>query len=285
MSESAAASWTPDTHAAGYEARVHRIQAGLSARKIHGAVLSLAQSRDTDAPALEIYRQMCLRNPSTYGICWEEGRLALIGSSPLAYLDVENGILTLETDAGTRPVKGNSAEDETARADLLSNAKDAGEHQVVVDAELEALLPLAADGRIDRPVDREVRRFSHVMHLYTVLQARLKAGLGMADAVLGVFPPAAVSGYPKRAALELGVEVEQSDRGPYGGVVGLIRGAQSARFAVIIRSLWREGSRATLRTGGKVVPASVPAEEYREALAKARFIVESVDLAEQRAKR
>jgi anthranilate synthase component 1 len=280
-SRDAQASWSRNIDEAGYCERVSATQRALHAQGVHGAVLSLLQTRSTQASPLAIYREMRRQNPSTYGFSWTQGALGLAGSSPLAFVEYADGVLQLETDAGTRPVTGDAERDAQSRADLLVNPKDAAEHRVVVDAEMEALAPLAASGHIDKVVDQQVRAFSHVMHLYTVLQARLREGLGMADAIVGLMPPAAVSGMPKGAALNLGFDVDPSPRGPYGGVIGLVRGAANAQFAVIIRSLWLEGGMASTRTGGKIVPASVPEEEWREALVKARFIVESVERAER----
>ena len=277
----AQAPWSRDIDEAGYCERVCATQRALQALGVHGAVLSLLQTRSTTASPLAIYREMRRQNPSTYGFSWTQGPLGLAGSSPLAFVEYADGVLQLETDAGTRPVTGDAERDAQVRADLLVNPKDAAEHRVVVDAELAALEPLAAGGRIDKVIDQQVRAFSHVMHLYTVLQARLREGLGLADAIVGLMPPAAVSGMPKGAALHLGFDVDASPRGPYGGVIGLVRGAAHAQFAVIIRSLWLEGGVASTRTGGKIVPASVPEEEWREALVKARFIVESVERAER----
>lgn len=277
----AAQGWQPDADSAGYAARVKKVQQGLAEGAVRGAVLSLGQVRVTHARPLAIYRQMALQNPSTYGYSFRLGNLSLIGSSPLTYLRFDRGSILLETDAGTRPVTGNASRDLQALQDLQTNDKDAAEHQVVVDAEMQALLPLALDGKIFRLKDREVRRFSHVMHLYTVLQARLRHGLDLGDALCGVFPPAAVSGHPKQQAWDLGHDVEGGERGPYGGVLGILKGDAQGEFAVVIRSLWMRGDRACIRTGGKVVPHSDPASEYREALAKARFLIDSVDRAEQ----
>ncbi|WP_082549011.1 chorismate-binding protein [Rhizobacter sp. Root404] len=277
----AATTWQPEVDSAEYLARVREVQRGLNERGIHGAVLSLGQTRVTEAPPKNIYREMVRQNPSTYGYCFRLGNLSLVGSSPLTYLKLDKNNVILETDAGTRPIAGDAARDEEALRDLQTNPKDAAEHQIVVDAEMQALRPLALGGHIAKLKDREVRRFSHVMHLYTVLQAHLKPELEFSDALVGVFPPAAVSGYPKQEAWALGNEIEGGERGPYGGVIGLLRADSNAEFAVIIRSLWMQGNQAAIRTGGKIVPGSDPSSEHREALAKARFLIESLDRVEQ----
>jgi len=166
--------------------------------------------------------------------------------------------------------------DEAARAGLLASSKDAAEHSVVVNEETQSLSALADSGAVRRVVDREVRTFSHVMHLYTVLAAQLRPELDLPAALTALFPPAAVSGRPRRAAWQAGCEVEAGRRGPYGGIAGLIRGSGSAQFAVVIRSLWIEDGMARLRVGGKIVQDSTPEDEYAEALNKSRFLVDSV---------
>lgn len=273
--------WTPDVDRDGHALRVGAIQSKIAAGHLDGAVLSVRLSKTTDAAPLDIYREMIRINPSTFGYCIVSGNQALVGSSPLAFLDFHGGSVRLETDAGTRPVTGDARVDADARAELLASEKDAREHAVVVEEETRTLHALADADGVGREVDREVRAFSHVMHLYTVLRARLRRGAGLAEAVLGLFPPAAVSGKPRRAARQAGTEQETGPRGPYGGVLGLVRGREEAELAVVIRSLWVDSGVASTRVGGKIVADSIPADEYDEALNKARFIVQSVAGAER----
>src|SRR5262249_2468344 len=158
-------------------------------------------TRRTAARGLDVYREMVRANPSTFGYFWTNGVLSLCGCSPLKYLGYAHGSVQLETDAGTRPLTGDAGTDARAAADLASNAKDTAEHDLVVAAELQALNAIAQNQSVTKVVDREIRKFSHVMHLYTVLEARVRHPLTIADVVSEMFPPAAVSGSPKLAAL------------------------------------------------------------------------------------
>ena len=272
--------WVADMDPAGHARRVDAVKDAVATGMIEGAVLSVGLSRPTAASPFALYRAFAAANPSPYGFVLNHGGAALVGSSPLAFLDLSGRRLHLETDAGTRPVTGDAACDAAAAEDLRENPKDAAEHRVVVEAEREALATIARDGRVDRVVDREVRRFSHVMHLYSALEAELPEGCDLADAILALAPAAAVSGWPKRAAAQLGYELEGTSRGPYGGIVGLVEPGR-ADLAVVIRSLWLAEGRAALRVGGKIVATSSAGDEYREALAKARFLVEGVAHAER----
>lgn len=278
-------SWNQDVDFAQYAQRVHRVRSSVEQGDLEGAVLSLELSRTTKVDPFDVYRRFVTTNPSPFGYVFRLGRHALVGSSPLAFLSIENRRARVETDAGTRPVTGDASVDDAAEADLLTNAKDAAEHRVVVDAETDALRSIARSGHVERVVDREVRRFSHVMHLYTVLEADLADDLGISEAILALSPVAAVSGRPKRAAAQLGRELEGSPRGPYGGIIGMIE-PRTGRvdLAVVIRSLWFSDRVARLRVGGKIVAESDAEAEYRECLAKSRFIVEAVAFAERLAR-
>lgn len=277
--EAPAAAWSRDADAARHAEQVRQLQQGLRTQGLHGAALSVGLCRETRADPFDIYAACVTTNPSPYGYVLQEGDFALLGSSPLAFLQLHGGHVHLETDAGTRPVTQDAATDDAAEADLRINPKDAAEHQVVVDAELQALNPLARDG-VRAVVSREVRRFSHVMHLYSAFEAELAAGLDVVDAIRGLAPAAAVSGHPKRAALALAHAVEQVERGPYGGILGLISSPRDADFAVVIRSMWIQRGMAQLRVGGKVVADSDPAAEYREAISKSTFLVNALARAE-----
>lgn len=274
----AAQDWRADLDPPGHASRLAVLQERIAAGEIEGAVLSVGLSRQTPAHPLDLYGEMARTNPSTFGYCFHGGEVALAGSSPLAFLDYDDGQVRLETDAGTRPVTGRADADALARSELLASTKDAAEHAVVVDEETQSLAALCVGGEegVRRVVDREVRAFSHVMHLYTVLAAQMKPQLDLPAALMQLFPPAAVSGRPRRAARAAGCAVEAGPRGPYGGIAGLVRGQASAQFAVVIRSLWIEGGVARLRVGGKVVAGSLAHEEYDEALNKSRFLVNSV---------
>lgn len=272
--------WSHDVTFEDYAKRVSAIKAELARGAIHGVNLSLGLARTTQADPFDIYRECVTANPSPYGYVLQDAGFSLIGSSPLAFMQLSDGKLHLETDAGTRPVTGDTARDAAAEADLRCSHKDAAEHQIVVDAELEALAPIAADQQIYTIVSKEIRRFSHVMHLYSAFEIALSPELDVADAIIALAPAAAVSGYPKRTALALARQLEQKERGPYGGVFGVIYSGEEADLAVVIRSMWITDGVASLRVGGKVVADSQPEMEYREALSKSRFLVNALAKAE-----
>lgn len=271
--------WAADMDRAGHARRVAAVKNAVAAGTVEGAVLSLGLSRPSAARPFPLYRAFVVANPSPYGFVLNHRGAALVGSSPLAFLNLAGRRLHLETDAGTRRVSGEAARDDAAATDLMGNPKDAAEHRVVVEAEREALATIAQGGRVDCVIDREVRRFSHVMHLYSALEANLSDACDLADAIVALAPAAAVSGRPKRAAAQLGVDLEGAPRGPYGGIVGLVEPGR-ADLAAVIRSLWLAGGRAALRVGGKIVAGSTADDEYDEAMAKARFLVDGVARAE-----
>lgn len=274
-----ATAWQQDVDEHTHAERVRQVQQGLLDHGLQGALLSIGLQRATTADPFDVYAACVASNPSPYGYVLREGDFALIGSSPLAFLQLNDAHVHLETDAGTRPVTRDAQADDLAEADLRINPKDAIEHQVVVDAELEALAPIAGDA-VRTVVSREVRRFSHVMHLYSAFEAQLSAHLDVVDAVRALAPAAAVSGHPKREAFALGCAIEHGERGPYGGVLGLITSPHDADLAVVIRSMWIHKGVAHLRVGGKVVAGADPAAEYREAISKSSFLVNALARAE-----
>jgi anthranilate synthase component 1 len=273
-------SWAQDVTEADYAERMALVQKAIRAGEAEGAVLSVGLSKPTDADPFDIYRACIARNPSPYGYVLNIDGFHLVGSSPLSFARIEKDRVFVETDAGTRPVSGDPAVDAASEIALKQSAKDATEHDVVVQAELEALGKVAANGDVFIPVSREVRRFSHVMHLYSVLEAKLAEGGTITQALIALSPAAAVSGRPKQAAARIGRRIEGIARGPYGGIIGLIDRHGDADFAVVIRSLWISNGVARLRVGGKIVAGSEAALEYAEAMSKARFLIEAVERAE-----
>ena len=81
-------------------------------------------------------------------------------------------------------------------------------------------------GRVSQPGSVEVselmdvERYSHVMHLVTHVQGKLKKVMTAFDALRACFPAGTVSGAPKIRAMEIIAELEPDKRGPYAGAVG-----------------------------------------------------------------
>jgi anthranilate synthase component 1 len=278
--EKRATAWSPDCTFKEYAARFDGIQRSITKGGLRQAILSVGMSKTTTASAGTIFDVLQRRNSSPHTFLFRAGRMTVVGSSPAMHLRKVGDLLTVETDAGTRRAGKDEEETRAVMKELLSSAKDLDEQKMIVEETIADLAVIAADGHVDVPVKLEVRRLGNVMHLYTVLQARLKPGISSIEAVTSCFPPAAVTGVPKKAAMACIRGIERTERGPYAGVVGLLGLDGSVDTAIILRSAWIFGNRISLRCGGGITAASVSADEYQECMNKAQAMIECVALAE-----
>jgi anthranilate synthase component 1 len=126
----------------------------------------------------------------------------------------------------------------------------------------------------------EIERYSHVMHLVSHVQGKLKEGYTQFDAMRACFPAGTVSGAPKIRAMEIIAELEPDKRGPYAGAVGYFDFSGNMDTAIAIRTIVIKDSEAYLQAGGGVVADSIPENEYQESLNKAQALLTAIDRAE-----
>jgi anthranilate synthase component 1 len=226
---------------------------------------------------VETYAALRRVNPAPYSGLLEFPGVDLVSASPELLLDVDGDRLLTEPIAGTRPRGDTAAADERLEADLTSDEKERAEHAMLVDLERNDLGKVSDYGSVEVSEYRRVDRYSEVMHLVSLVRGRLRAGTSVADAVAAVFPGGTITGAPKPRTMEIIDEVETSRRGPYTGSVAAFGFDGRATLNITIRTLVRHEGTYRLRVGSGIVHDSVPREEYRETLDKARALVTAVD--------
>ncbi|KWV55152.1 hypothetical protein AS026_37900 [Rhizobium altiplani] len=274
------AEWAVDVSMEEYVGRIGEIQSRIGQGELQQAILSVGLSKRTNATAEAVFDVMRQRNSSPHIFLVRDEHTTLIGASPAMHLRKTGSLLTVETDAGTRRIGDTEEATQAIMQELLSSAKDLEEQKMIVDETIVDLKAIAADGKVNMPIELEVRKLGSVMHLFTVLEAEIKSDLSPLGAVLSCFPPSAVTGAPRRDAIKVIKDVERKPRGPYGGVVGMIGFDGSVDTAIILRSAWIDGDQITMRCGGGITHASVATEEYNECMNKARSMIDCVREAE-----
>ncbi len=216
-------------------------------------------------------------NPAPYSALLESPGVDLVSASPELLLDVDGDQLLTEPIAGTRPRGDTPSEDEELEADLCSDEKERAEHAMLVDLERNDLGKVSEYGSVDVAEYRRVDRYSEVMHLVSLIEGELRDEVSIADAVAAVFPGGTITGAPKPRTMEIIDEVEQTQRGPYTGSIGVFGFDDRATLNITIRTLVHYDGEYRLRVGSGIVHDSVPQAEYRETLDKARALVTAVD--------
>ncbi len=216
-------------------------------------------------------------NPAPYSGLLEFPDIDLVSASPELLLDVEGDRLLTEPIAGTRPRGDTPDEDAELERDLTTDERERAEHAMLVDLERNDLGKVSKYGSVDVAKYRRVDRYSEVMHLVSLVEGRLRDGMGVADAVAAMFPGGTITGAPKPRTMEIIDEAETTRRGPYTGSIGVFGFDDRATLNITIRTLVHHEGEYRLRVGSGVVHDSVPEKEYQETLDKARALVTAVD--------
>ena len=272
-------SFSSSTSREDFESAVERVREYVRAGDAFQVVLSQRLSFPLQSTPFELYRGLRSLNPSPYLYFLELDETCLIGSSPEVLVRVEEGTVTVRPIAGTRP-RGGSAEEERALAeDLLSDEKELAEHRMLVDLGRNDVGRVAEYGSVDVPDLMVVERYSHVMHIVSQVEGRLRDGLGAIDVFKACFPAGTVSGAPKVRAMEIIDELEPVRRGPYAGAVGHFNyGGASMDTAITIRTVLARNGVAHVQAGAGIVLDSDPAAEYEETLNKARALLRAASM-------
>lgn len=263
-----------------YEAAVVKIKQYITAGEAIQVVPSQRLSQPTNAAPFEIYRALRTINPSPYMFYLELNEFHLIGASPEILVRVENGLVATRPLAGTRPRGKTPDEDAQLEQELRNDEKERAEHIMLVDLGRNDVGRVSEPGTVQVSELMEVERYSHVMHLVTHVQGKLRRDMTAFDALRACFPAGTVSGAPKIRAMEIIAELEPEKRGPYAGAVGYFAYSGNMDMAIAIRTMVVKNGTAYVQAGGGIVYDSIPEKEYEESMNKARALLKALELAE-----
>ena len=259
---------------------VDKIKQYITAGEAIQVVLSQRLAQATDLPPFEIYRALRSINPSPYMFFFDFPGFHIIGASPEILVRVEDGIVTTRPLAGTRPRGRNPSEDDILEQELRSDEKERAEHIMLVDLGRNDIGRVSQPGTVTVSELMDVERYSHVMHLVTHVQGRLRQDMTAMDALKACFPAGTVAGAPKIRAMEIIAELEPEKRGPYAGAVGYFSFSGSMDMAIAIRTMVVKNGTAYVQAGCGVVYDSLPEREYDESMDKARALLKAISQAE-----
>jgi anthranilate synthase component 1 len=208
------------------------------------------------------------------------GGRSIVGSSPEMLVRVEGRQVQTHPIAGTRPRGRTEEEDVRLGEELKRNEKERAEHVMLVDLGRNDIGRVAKYGTVRVPTYMTLERYSHVMHLVSIVEGRLDDAHDRLDALVACFPAGTVSGAPKVRAMEIVAELESSRRGVYAGAVGYLDFAGNLDFCITIRTVLIENGRAYVQAGAGIVADSNPTAEYEETKDKARAVLRALELAQ-----
>jgi len=285
-----------------YLAAVAKTKEYVAAGDVFQAVLSQRFDVQSGMESFQVYRALRTVNPSPYMFFLRftpqsalggqarrssgKGKppaeaLELAGSSPELLVRVHDGKVEYRPIAGTRPRGATEAEDLALENEMMPDEKGRAEHVMLVDLGRNDVGRVSEFGSVK--VDRlmYVERYSHVMHIVSTIEGRLRPELTAVDALRACFPAGTLSGAPKVRAMEIIEELEPARRGTYGGTVLYADFSGNLDSCIAIRSLLAKNGTGYVQAGAGIVADSVPELEYQESLNKAQAVIRAIKQAQE----
>jgi anthranilate synthase component 1 len=261
-----------------FKAAVEKAQQYILDGDIMQVVLSQRMSQPFNASPLSLYRALRSLNPSPYMFYYDMGDHHVVGASPEILVRLDDGVVTSRPIAGTRP-RGKTREQDVALAEeLLADPKERAEHVQLMDLGRNDVGRVAQVGTVKVTDNMMIERYSHVMHIVSNVEGKLKSGLDAIDVLKATFPAGTVSGAPKVRAMEIIDELEPSKRGIYAGAVGYLGFNGDMDVAIAIRTGVIKDNMLYVQAGAGIVADSIPLSEWIETQNKAKAVLRAAEM-------
>ena len=264
-----------------FRVTVERAKKYIYAGDIIQVVPAQRLGKKTNADPFDVYRTLRTINPSPYMYFLHLDDCHIVGTSPELLVRVEEGTVATHPIAGTRRRGRDEAEDVALEEELRHDEKERAEHIMLLDLGRNDIGRVSQPGTVQVTQLMDVERYSHVMHLVSHVEGKLRSELSQYDAFRACFPAGTVSGAPKIRAMEIIAELEPDKRGPYAGAVGYFSFSGNLDTAITIRTIVMTKGHAYVQSGCGIVFDSVPEVEYQESMNKAMALLKAIGEAEK----
>lgn len=228
-------------------------------------------------PPFALYRSLRRTNPSPFLFFLDFGDFSLVGSSPEILVRLRDNTVTIRPLAGTRKRGANAAEDAALAADLLADEKERAEHLMLLDLGRNDVGRVSEIGSVKVTEKMAVEYYSHVMHIVSNVEGKLRPECDAIDVLMAGFPAGTVSGAPKVRAMEIIDELESERRSFYAGCIGYFAANGSLDTCIALRTALVKGGTVVIQAGAGLVADSDPEAEYQETWNKARALLRAVE--------
>ena len=198
------------------------------------------------------------RQPVPYGFFLRTEDLIVMSGSMELFLEKRG------TKVVSRPIKGTGR----TPGEILSREKEMAENLMITDMMRNDLGRIAKTGTVRVRDLFKVEEFKTLCQMYSTVEAETEESAG--EILKSTFPPASVTGAPKRRAVEVIDEIEPHARGYYCGTAGMIFRGGDFTFSVLIRTAYGSCERISYFAGCGIVWDSEPEREFEELLLKVR---------------
>ncbi len=265
-----------------FKSSVEKAKKYIEDGDIMQVVCSQRMSLPFTADPVALYRSIRQLNPSPYMYYLNLHDFHIVGSSPEILARLEDDKVTVRPIAGTRRRGKDEADDIAMEADMVNDPKEIAEHLMLIDLGRNDVGRIAEPGSVHVTEQFGVERYSHVMHMVSNVEAKIRKDLSAIDVFRATFPAGTVSGAPKIRAMEIIDEFEPVKRGIYGGAIGYLSWQGNMDMAIAIRTAVIKDEVLYIQAGGGWVADSVPELEWKESLNKGRAIFKAAEMVQEK---
>lgn len=260
--------WIEETAPEAHAAMIARTLDYIAAGDIYQANIS-TRFVAVPPPGLataSAYLDLRRRSPAPFAAYLDLGDgCALLSASPERFVRCDAaGLVETRPIKGTAPRAPDPDEDRRNGQALARSSKDRAENLMICDLLRNDLSLVAEEGSVAVSQLAQLEGFASVWHLVSAVHARLRAGRDAIDLIAATFPGGSITGAPKRRAVEIIDEIEDSARGPFFGIVFALGSDGALDSSIVIRSIAATPTRLIARAGGGIVADSGAAAEYAE---------------------
>jgi anthranilate synthase component 1 len=266
-----------NTTAAEYKAMVLEAKDYIAAGDAFQIVLAQRFEAPFTLPPFSLYRALRRTNPSPYLYFLDFGSFAVAGSSPEILVKVAGDKVTIRPIAGTRARGATPHEDKALEIELLADPKERAEHLMLLDLGRNDVGRVATIGSVTVTDQFFVERYSHVMHIVSNVEGKLRPDCDALDALAAGFPAGTVSGAPKVRAMQIIDELEKEKRGLYAGAVGYFSAAGEMDTCIVLRTALVKDGTMYVQAGAGIVADSNPESEQQECVNKAKALFRAAE--------
>ncbi|WP_342560098.1 anthranilate synthase component I family protein [Psychrobacillus sp. FSL W7-1457] len=263
-----------------FEAATLKIQEYIAQGDVFQVNLSVRQSKELKASAIEMYEALRTFNPSPYMAYIQSPEFAVVSGSPELLVKKKGFELSTRPIAGTRPRGKDEADDLLLANELIENEKERAEHVMLVDLERNDIGRVSAYGTVEVDEFMVIERYSHVMHIVSNVKGQLRQGVTNSEIVRAMFPGGTITGAPKIRTMEIIDELEPVRRGLYTGSIGWLGYTGDIELNIVIRTAFIQDRMAHIQAGAGIVIDSKPSAEYKESINKAKALWQAKAMAE-----
>jgi len=266
-----------NTAPAEYKAMVRRAKDYIAAGDAFQIVLAQRFEAPFTLPPFSLYRALRRTNPSPYLYFLDFGGFAIAGSSPEILVKVADDVVTIRPIAGTRRRGLTPHEDKALEEELLADPKERAEHLMLLDLGRNDVGRVAQIGTINVTDQFFIERYSHVMHIVSNVEGKLRPDRDALDALAAGFPAGTVSGAPKVRAMQIIDELEKEKRGLYAGAVGYFSAAGEMDTCIVLRTALVKDGIMYVQAGAGIVADSNPDFEQQECIDKSKALFRAAE--------